>query len=218
MKRMQKIVSLLLAAVMLFALAVTVLADESCTATYMEGSKKFVFSPDSGSTPKDIFPNFKGVMPGDSLTQQIVIKNDVKNNVKIKLYIRSKGAKEGSEAFLSQLQLRVDQVGDSNLYADPADKTGDLSNWIYLGTIYAGGNIKLNLTLDVPIGLDNSFQDAVGYLEWQFKTEEFPIEQDDPLPPETGDTSDLPLYLSVMGVGALMLVALFVTRRRKKEN
>lgn len=218
MKRMQKIVSLLLAAVLLLGLSTAVLADDSSTATYSEEAKKFIFTPGSVDYPKDLFPSFKGVMPGDSLTQQIVIKNDAANHVKIKLYLRSKGAAEGSEAFLSQLQLRVDQVGDSNLYAGAADKTGDLSNWIYLGTIYAGGNIKLNLTLDVPLELDNSFQDAIGYVDWQFKIEEFPVEEDDPQPPQTGDPSDLGLYLSVMGVGVVLIAVLFVTRRRKEEN
>ena len=218
MKRMQKIVSLLLAAVLLCGLTTAVFAAGGSTATYSEEAKKFIFTPGTTDYPKDLFPNFKGVMPGDSLTQQIVIKNDAANEVKIKLYIRSKGAEEGSEAFLSQLKLRVDQVGDSNLYSGTADKTGDLSNWVYLGTIYAGGNIKLNLTLDVPLELDNSFQDAVGYIDWQFKVEEFPKEEDDPEPPQTGDPSELGLYLSVMGIGALLLVVLFVTRRRKEEN
>ena len=61
-------------------------------------------------------------LPGDSITQKVYIKNDVSNNVKIRLYIRSLGAKEGSEDFLSKLNLRVSQNGDSNLFDAPADR------------------------------------------------------------------------------------------------
>ena len=216
-KLMKKLMILLSAIAMTATLVTTALA--SGTVTYDGDSQKFIFVPGSDYSPTDLFEDFKGVMPGDSITQKVQIKNDVSNDVKIKLYMCALGAKEGSEEFLSQLKLQVSQDGQSNLFDAPADQTAQLTEWVYLGTFYSGAEIDLNVTLEVPIELDNKFQDAIGYLDWQFKVEELPVEPDDPQPPETGDTSPIVLYAIVAAVSGLSLivVAVLLWRRRKAD-
>ena len=88
-------------------------ADSSVS--YKGKADKFVFATGSEYSPTDMFVNFKGVMPGDTLTQQIEVRNDVKNDVKIKLYMRSLGANEGSEEFLKQMTLGVTAASCSQL-------------------------------------------------------------------------------------------------------
>lgn len=189
------------------------------TITYDGNAKKFIFEADSTYSPTDLFTGLKGVMPGDSITENVFIKNEVSNNVKIRLYIRSLGAKEGSEDFLSNLNLRVSQNGDSNLFDAPADQTAQLTEWVCLGTFYSGAEIDLNITLDVPLTLGNEFQNAVGYIDWQFKVEELPVEPDDPKPPQTGDATNLPLYIALASVSGLVLIFLpiFIRRNKQKE-
>ncbi|MBR5447497.1 MAG: hypothetical protein IKV40_03635, partial [Clostridia bacterium] len=152
--------------------------------------------------------------------QKIFIKNDVSNDVKIKLYIRSAGASEGSEDFLSKLKLTVSQDGSSKLFDAPANETAQLTDWVYLGTFYSGAEIDLNVTVSVPAELSNEYQDAVGHLEWQFKAEELPVEPDDPKPPQTGDRTSLPLYITTASLSGLVLVFLIVlvSRRKLTEN
>ena len=216
MKRIMKRVFTLLAAVLVLAsMSVTALA--AGTVTYDGDAKKFIFEPGSEYSPTDLFTDFKGVMPGDSITQKVYIKNDVSNNVKIRLYIRSLGAKEGSEDFLSKLNLRVSQNGDSNLFDAPADQSAQLTEWVYLGTFYSGAEIALNVTFDVPIELDNEFQEAAGYLDWQFKVEELPVEPDDPKPPYTGDTAQLTLYVTLAVICGAGLIYLVIFKRRRKK-
>ncbi len=215
-KFLSTVISLLITTAIICSFSVSIYA--AGTVTYNGNAKKFIFEPGSEYSPTDLFTDFKGVMPGDSITQKLFIKNDVSNNVKIRLYIRSLGAKEGSKDILSKLNLRVSQNGDSNLFDAPADQTAQLTEWVYIGTFYSGAEIDLNVTLDVPIDLGNEYQEAVGYLEWQFKAEELPVDPGDPKPPQTGNTTNLTIYIALTSVSGLVLIFLLVFGRRRKQE
>ena len=210
---MKRFITLLCVLGILLSIGIT--ASAAGTVTYDGTAQKFIFEPGSSQSPTDLFSDFKDVMPGDSLTQKILIRNDRSNNVKIKLYIRSQGAQQGTDAFLSQMNLTVKQDGDSIMFAAPANETAQLTDWVYLGTIYSGGEITLDVTLDVPITMGNEFQEQVGFVDWQFKVEELPVEPTDPTPPKTGDTFSLSLYIGLMIFSLTGLVVLLLTKKRR---
>ena len=185
---------------------------------YVDGADKFIFLPASNHSPTDLFPEFKDVMPGDTITQRILIRNDASNQVKVKIYLRSLGANAESEDFLSQLMLEIKQASDTVLFAAPADQSAQLTDWVCLGTFYSGAEVALDVTLTVPASLDNRYKDMAGYLDWEFMVEEYPVEDTDPPAPDTGDASDPWLYLGLFCGGALLLVLLYVTRRGKKDR
>ena len=216
MKRFAKICAVLMVLVMVFGLCTTAYAAGSVA--YDGNANKFIFAPGTKDSPTSLFENFQNVMPGDTLTEQILIKNDTSNKVKIKVYMRSLGAQENTDDFLSQMNLTVEQKDDSILFAAPADETAQLTDWVYLGTIYSGGEITLDVTLEVPITMGNDYQNEIGYIDWEFKVEELPIESTDPKPPQTGDTSNLFLYAGLMIFSFAALIILILGKRRKQEE
>lgn len=189
--------------------------------SYRGNAENFVFEPGSEHSLTDLFPNFKGVMPGDSLSQKITVKNNADNKVKVKIYLRSLAAHEDSQQFLSKLRLKV-KTDDLNemayMFDAAANETAQLTDWVCLGMLYSGGEVDLNVTLDVPVELDNEFQNKIGYLDWEFKVEEFPVEEGDPQAPQTGDDFSIGSWLLIM-LGALaMLIILFICRKKDKDQ
>lgn len=207
-----KVLAFIMALALCIGLAPTAFAS---TVTYQGQSEKFVFSPGSDYSPTDLFENFKSVMPGDQLTQQIEVKNAANNRVNVKLYIRALGAHEASVEFLKQMNLTVRQDGSSVLFDAPADQKSTLEDWVCLGTFQSGADVTLDVTLSVPLEMGNEFQEAVGYLDWQFKVEEFPIESNSP---STGDRYNVWLYAGIGLVALCAIVVLISTGRKKEKN
>lgn len=217
---MKKIITLLITLAVLLSSTVTVFAADG-KVTYSGNAGNFVFEPGSEHSLTDLFPNFKGVMPGDTLTQKITVKNDADNKVKVKIYIRSLGAHEDSVEFLSQLGLKVSKSEENKMaymFDAAANETAQLTDWVCLGTLYSGGEVNLDVTLNVPTSLDNEFQNKIGYLDWEFMIEEFPIEEGDPKPPQTGDNSNMGLWFTIMICSLIMMIILLVWRKKDKEK
>ena len=217
---MKKIITVLFTVVLLLSSTVTVFAADG-KVTYSGNAGNFVFEPGSDHSLTDLFPNFKSVMPGDTLTQKITVKNDANNKVKVKIYMRSLGAHEDSVEFLSQLGLKVAKSEENEMaymFDATANETAQLTDWVCLGTLYSGGEVNLDVTLNVPVELPNEFQNKIGYLDWEFMIEEFPVEEGDPKPPQTGDNSHMGLWFALMISSLAMLIILLVWRKKDKEN
>lgn len=216
---MKKILTLLLTFVLLLSSTVTAFAADG-KVTYSGNAGNFVFEPGSEHSLTDLFPNFKGVMPGDTLTQKITVKNDADNKVKVKIYVRSLGAHEDSVEFLSRLGLKVSKSEENKMaymFDAAANETAQLTDWVCLGTLYSGGEVNLEVTLNVPVELPNEFQNKIGYLDWEFMIEEFPIEEGDPKPPQTGDNSNMALWFTIMICSLIMMIILLVWRKKDRE-
>lgn len=217
---MKKLLTMLGALALAVSLAVPVFGAEG-KVTYDGKAQQFIFEPGSTHSPTDLFPNFKGVMPGDVLTQKITVKNNRANDVKVKIYLRALGAHEDSVEFLSKLGLMVKKSADNKMeymFLAAANETAQLTDWVCLGTLYSGGEVNLDVMLAVPAELGNEFQNSIGYLDWEFMIEEFPVEDTDPKPPQTGDNSNPGLWIALFVASASMIVILLIWKKRDKEE
>ena len=218
---MKKITTVL---VLLFALlfAVTAVYAADSNVDYLGSAGDFVFAPGSSYSPTDLFSNFKDVMPGDNITQKITVRNDAAKNVKAKLYVRSLGADDATRDFCSKLKFTLTK-SDANempyMFNGDSAFTADNDGWIYLGTLYSGGTVDLDLVLSVPTDLDNRYANSIGRITWEFKAEELPVESSDPVPPpKTGDKSALPIGIVAVSGAAVAVLLVLVLKKSKNQN
>lgn len=217
---MRRLLTMLAAFVVVLLAVIPAYAADS-RVTYNGNAGQFIFEMGSEQSPTDLFADFKGVMPGDALTQKITVKNEADDKVKVKIYLRSLGAQEESAEFLSQLGLKVQKSEDNEMaymFDATADQTAGLTDWVCLGTLYSGGEVNLDVILNVPAEMDNEFQNKNGYLDWEFKVEELPVEPDDPKPPQTGENSRIGIWLAVMLCSLSVMLIILIYRKRSKEK
>lgn len=148
------------------------------------------FEIQSGSeyTASDLFDDFKNIMPGDKLTEEIKIKNEASDCDYINLYMRAivhdesgnpltysvAGKREETlssmQEFLSQLTMRI-YNGEELIYDASPDEAGALINNVLLGTLKKGDSLDIKVELDVPVELGNEYANRVGEVDWAFLAE-----------------------------------------------
>ena len=195
---------------MLFTVAMPVFATDG-NVIYSGDSGKFIFEPGSDYSPMDLFPNFKDVMPGDTISQNITVRNNAKRSVKISM--RALGAHENSVDFLSKFNLYVEKATDTSLFEATADQTAQLTEWQALGVLASGGEAELSVVLQVPVDLDNNYKELVGYLDWEFMVEEI-----DDGGTQTGDRVNYWLWIIGLGCSVLVFVIVIIAKAQKDET
>ena len=197
-----------LALIMMMTAAVSASAADG-NVTYSGDAGKFIFAPGSEHSLTDLFPEFKDVMPGDTLTQKIIVKNNAKKSVKISM--RALGAHENSKDFLSKLNLYVEKVTDTPLFEAPADQTAQLTEWRQIGVLAPNGEAELMVGLQVPTSLDNNYKKLIGYLDWEFMVEEIGDGN-----VQTGDSATYMPWIAGIGGSVALIVIILAVRKRKE--
>ncbi len=224
--KMIKRISVFFAVLLLVSsFAATAFAADS--SVVYEGHNLFGFGPGSEFTATDLFDNFKGVMPGDTLTETVTVKNTASCCDFIKVYLRAEphggdnplspsvGDSEtvaSMEDYLAQLTLTL-WNGAVKIYEGTPN--GPTSN-VPLDTLRKNDALTLTLELEVPADLGNEYANRAGEVDWVFVVEEY----DDANPdiPQTGDHSHIMLYATLMAVSFMGIILLLFTKRKKKAK
>ena len=169
----------LLTILLIFSISPCAYAADS-SVQYENQADKFVFLPGSFWSDTDLFDNFKNVMPGDTVTQEITIKN--KSKVDVNIFLRAvahdstNAPVSGADAvsmqdFLSKLSMTVHQ-GSKELFSASPDELGGFAQKVLLGKFAPGESTKLTVSLHIPIELGNEYANRVGEVDWVFTVEE----------------------------------------------
>ena len=224
-KTLKTISALALVLVLLLGMSATAFAESKVT--YEGGAEKFVFLPGSEYSETDLFENFKGVMPGDVITQEITVQNNYTKAEKVKIYLRAVVHDEqvnplseevartedlvSMQDFLSQLTMTVKQ-GDKVLFSASPDELDGLKENVLLGAFPGKSYTKLVVELSVPIELGNEYANRVGEVDWIFTAEEVTKTV------QTGDDSDLILWAALMTLSLVTAAGVILGLNRKNKE
>ena len=224
-KTLKTISALALVLVLLLGMSATAFAESKVT--YEGGAEKFVFLPGSEYSETDLFENFKGVMPGDVITQEITVQNNYTKAEKVNIYLRAVVHDEqgnplseevartedlvSMQHFLSQLTMTVKQ-GDKVLFSASPDELDGLKENVLLGTFPGKSYTKLVVELSVPIELGSEYANRVGEVDWVFTAEEVTKTI------QTGDDSDLILWAALMTLSLVTAAGVILGLNRKNKE
>ena len=185
-KKYRGLASVVIIFAMMISVCMPVFAADS-SVTYEGGAEKFVFLSGSDYTDTDLFDGFKNVMPGDTLTEKITVKNNYKGCDYVNVYMRAEKHDEKTnplsekveqqedvasmEDFLSRLEMTVKQ-GDKVLFKASPDELGGLKDNVLIARLAKGAEAELTVELEVPIALGNNYANRVGEVDWVFVAEE----------------------------------------------
>ncbi len=195
---MKSIINKILFGIFVFTLLVSVssvYAAES-TITFKGLDEGFKFGPGSIYSDTDMFENFKEVMPGDKLIEEITFTNSATDCDYVKLYLtveikdeetedinESDKSVVSMEDFLAKLTMRIYNK-DEIVYETKLDKFNGNKQNIYLGKYNSGEQTTLRVELDVPSELGNEYANKAGEVDWLFILEAF----NSPNAPEIDDS------------------------------
>ena len=203
-KKTKRIISIMLTAMLILSL-MSVGVFAAGTVSYDGKDKGFSFGPVSSSSGADLLPSFKGLMPGDSRSEDVTITNNSKKTVEIS--VRSIGAADNQD-FVSQLNFKVN--GNSDMV-----RLSGSHVWLSLGKFAPGESKTVNVALEMPTSVGNKYQDAEGTLTWQFAAEEEDDDEDGSGGADTGDDTNMYIWI---GIGALAALATVGFARRRKQK
>ena len=214
---MKKFIALLMACAVCMSAVIPAFADDSII--YDGEAHEFVFVHDEYHEDGEEIK----VMPGDTIKRKLTVKNDPDRDVKVNIFVRPlvKVTFDGSDVaeYLPEISVDITKAKENRMaymFEEAAAQSDETDEWIMLGTLYSGGEVNLEVTLDFPIELGNEFQGAAFYLE--FRVQEFPKEPDDPEPPQTGDSGAVVLFSCAAAVAIVLILIPIVVRRRRRDD
>ena len=217
MKKLTKtLLSLTVCCVLLLTTTLPAQAANS-NVTYTGQAEKFIFTPGTEYSPTDLFPNFKDLMPGDTVKETITVTNMAGDCDYVEIYLKAvvhdeegnplsydeayealdgndqagiMGERDETPATMADFlaQLSMKVYDNERTFLDAsAADLGGLSDNVLLGILHAGESATLTVELAVPIELGNEYAGRVGEVDWVFTVETF--DEEPTPPPGPGDGS-----------------------------
>lgn len=164
---------------------------------------------------KDFFSNLGKMMPGDILTDEIILRNTTNSNAEF-FFQTAVPESTSSEALdlleLISLEITLDQepIYTGNLRA------ASLEDPISLGTYGKGESRIFQFTLSLPKTATNIYALRKTSVKWIFSVKNEELTISTPSPVKTGDTMT-PFHYLILLLSSLFLAGCFAVYQKRKE-
>lgn len=214
---------------------VPVHAAETPTVIYQGEEHRFVIESAVSYADNelvDLFPEFKDVMPGDTLTQSVNVKVENMQGKSVKILLSALKENEDYQTLLGDdyVTLRVIQGN--------RDYTGTLGDGVELGTFTDGADELI--TVELSIGAEatgEEIENLRAEINWLFEAQELSEEtgiEDNKeagnswigsswigskimAAVQTGDNTNLILWIGIIAGSGLLVLVLFLRKKKKKQ-
>ena len=173
--------------------------------------------------PQDFFANLPAMMPGDTVSDKIIISNTTSDTAEILFGTQIPVQSQEGKDLISNLKLVIRNSSDRVIYEGKLSAE-PLNVPVSLGTFRPGQQDELSFSISMPPELKNAYALRKGDVKWVFSVrgeETVPTSYKGSTPTtpvRTGDDTKLLPYL-LMAAGALLTVAgLAVYKKRRKGH
>ena len=200
----KKIFCFIIACFMCFSLNLVVNANQVPSVIFDRDTKKFTFENTVKADEIDLFTNFKNLVPGDNITQNInlKIKNTKKEDV-INVYLQSKTTDKTFTDLLKSIKITYKNQG-KNI-------STSLQNKVLLGAFSKDEIRNISVKIEIPLETGNEIKNLLAETQWIFTAE---ILTDTNLP-QTGDENHL-IWFLLIGFLSLIVLVYVVYKKAKK--
>ena len=176
----------------------------SSTVIYENGTENHIKTDDG------FFDNLGGLLPGDSVSEEITILNSSKNGNSYYLILEN-DLSDDEKKLLEEFKLVIkDSKGNEVLSTNLADANEHL-----LGTFEANEGDTYTVEITLPKEANNEVSKLLAKLKWYFSLEVITPGEN----PKTGDLKfDLSLTLFLFSALGFLIVLILERRYKEKEN
>lgn len=208
----------------MMVMSMTSIYGADTNVTFDGNAEDFVFLDGS----KDLFDNFKNIMPGETRQQNITLKNDDHRELRFYLSADVLNSLDTDTSGLSIYNISITNNGevfyDGTLDDLAALSAGRMSDDTLLATLQKGEETKVTLVLEVDgDSMDNTYQNRDGLIQFNFSVEEL---DDESTIVEvvrtvyqgvrTGDATIIAPIIGLLVISGLTVIFL-VKRKKDKE-
>lgn len=198
--------------------------------TFKNKTDGFLFKDD-----KDLFISFKNMVPGETRSQIIELKNQDVDTVDFYLYAKlaedlsQENQSKVSELLKKYLTIQVINEDGTLLYDGPIwsdvnqiNSIKGMKYAIYLGSYKSNEHKKLTVQMHVDPDVDNDFEALMASIDWIFQAEGDETASGDKEEiiiskpsVSTGVSQGLPFYAGTMMISAVAFVICVIKRKKK---
>lgn len=150
------------------AVPVTSFAAQAPEVVYDGEEKEFTLK---NVSERDLFPEFKNVVPGDNIEQTIKVRVE-NTDAPVTVYLSAEGGEDTGRELFQDVMLKV-EAGGKTVSEAPLSGDGRLGEGVELFTFNAPGEQSLDVTLSVAPEAGNELMDAMTSVRWTFTVQDY---------------------------------------------